>query len=81
MTTDKRKLTDLELDQRVRDRLLASGAITAEEIAAYQAGLQDVESQSEIVPYDQPAVGASRGGGMVEHLADDDDDDDGEGLE
>jgi len=79
--TDKRKLTDLELDQRVRERLLASGAIKPEEIEAYQAGLPDLESQAETVPYDQPALGgASRHAGVVE-LPADDDDDDNEGLE
>lgn len=79
MTTDKRKLSDLELDQRVRERLLASGAIKAEDIEAYHASLPDLDAQAETVPYDQPAVGASRGGGMIEHH--DDDDDDSEGLE
>ncbi len=77
MTTDKRKLSDLELDQRVRERLLASGAIKAEDIEAYHAGLPDLEGQADIVPYDQPALGASRGGSIIEHH----DDDDGEGLE
>ncbi len=81
--TEKRKLTGLELDQRVRERLLANGTITPEEIDAYQAGLPDLESQAETVPYDQPALGgASRHQSMVElPVDDDDDDDDNEGLE
>ena len=83
-TAEQRRLTDLELDQRVRDRLVASGVIKPEEIEAYLAGLPDLEAQAETLGYDQPAVGGPGGGHRADSLDDeddDDDDDDDEGLE
>ena len=66
MSTAGRKLTDLELDMRVRERLLASGAIKPEEIEAYTAALPDLEAQAETMPFDQPALGAGSGGHRAE---------------
>ncbi|AKT43367.1 hypothetical protein [Chondromyces crocatus] len=66
MTTSERKLTDLQLDTRVRERLLASGAITAADIEAYTAGLADVEAQAESIPFEQPALSSGFSAPRVE---------------
>lgn len=68
MTTSGRKLTDLELDVRVRERLLASGAITAEDIDAHTSTLPDLEEQYEALPFEQPALAAGAGARM-EHVS------------
>jgi len=57
-TAERRRMTDQQLDRRVRDRLLASGEVKAEDIEAYLEGLPDVEAQAEPMGHDQPALGA-----------------------
>jgi hypothetical protein len=68
---EKGKLTELELDRRVRERLLASGALGAETIEGYLASLPDLEEQAEALAIDQPALGASTQGPRVEPALDD----------
>lgn len=72
-TVDRQRLTDQELDLRVRERLLASGAVKHEDIEAYLASLPDVESQAETMGYDQPALGASSNASRPEATASSDD--------
>jgi len=55
---DKGKLTDMDLDRRVRERLLASGELDPVTIESYLARLPDMEEHSELLPFDQPALGA-----------------------
>jgi hypothetical protein len=69
-------ITELELDLRVRDRLLASGALKPEAVEAYLAGLPDMASQAEGMGIDQPALGSSSHGSRIEPALDD-----GEGNE
>ncbi|WP_437620757.1 hypothetical protein [Sorangium sp. So ce1151] len=68
---EKGKLTELQLDRRVRERLLASGTLSAGTIESHLAGLQDLEEHSEMVTVDQPALGASTHGSRVEPELDD----------
>ena len=49
-------------DLRVRERMLASGALDPKVLERYLAELPDLEAQSEEIPFDQPAVGRSSGG-------------------
>jgi hypothetical protein len=65
------KVNELDLDLRVRDRLMASGALKPEAIEAYLASLQDVEAQSEAIPIDQPALGSTSHSSRVEPALDD----------
>ncbi|WP_437895051.1 hypothetical protein [Sorangium sp. So ce124] len=69
---EKGKLTELQLDRRVRERLLASGTLSAGTIEAHLAGLPDLEEQAEGIAVDQPALGASAQGSRVEPDLDDD---------
>ncbi len=68
---EKGKLTELDLDRRVRERLLASGTLSAATIEAHLASLPDLEAQSESLAIDQPALGASTHGARVEPELDD----------
>lgn len=68
---EKGKLTDIELDRRVRERLLGSGTFDAPTIAAYLANLPDLEEHSEAIGIDQPALGASSHGRGDADLDDD----------
>lgn len=68
---DKGKLTELQLDRRVRERLLASGTLSAATIEAHLASLLDQEEQAEAIAVDQPALGASAHGSRVEPELDD----------
>jgi len=61
---DKNNLTDMDLDLRVRERHLASGALDQSTIENYLAALTDLEGQYEPLPYEQPALGRSQGDGM-----------------
>ena len=73
---DSGKLTEVELDLRVRERLLASGALKPEAVEAHLAGLPDLASQAEATGVDQPALGHGHHGSRHEPALDD-----GEGLE
>jgi hypothetical protein len=73
---ERRKLTELELDLRIRDRLMASGALKPEDMEGYLAGLPDLEAQAEKMNIDQPALGAAPGASRVDTAAAD-----SEGLE
>jgi hypothetical protein len=44
-------------DLRVRERLLASGALDPKVVERYLADLPDLEAHAEKMPYEQPAVG------------------------
>jgi hypothetical protein len=70
------KLNELDLDLRVRDRLMASGALKPEAIEGYLAGLPDVEAHCEAMAIDQPALGSGSHSSRVEPALDDN-----EGLE
>jgi hypothetical protein len=70
---EKGKLTEIELDRRVRERLLGAGTLDAATIETYLANLPDLEEHSEALGIDQPALGASSHG----HRGDPDLDDDG----
>ena len=56
-----KKLTAWDLDMRVRDRHLASGALDPKALEQHLAELPDLEAQAEAIPFEQPAVGRSGG--------------------
>ena len=58
---EKGKLTELQLDRRVRERLLASGTLSTGIIQGHLASLPDLDEQAEGIAVDQPALGASGG--------------------
>jgi hypothetical protein len=68
---EKGKLTEMELDRRVRERLLASGALDTATIEAYLANLSDLEEQAESMPIEQPALGAGSRASRIEAELDD----------
>ncbi|WP_437673274.1 hypothetical protein [Sorangium sp. So ce131] len=68
---EKGKLTELDLDRRVRERLLASGRLSAETIEGHLSSLPDLEEQSESMAIDQPALGPSTHTPRVEPELDD----------
>ncbi|WP_437588034.1 hypothetical protein [Sorangium sp. So ce1000] len=68
---EKGKLTELQLDRRVRERLLASGTLSAGIVEAHLSSLPDLEEQAEGIAVDQPALGASAQGSRVEPELDD----------
>jgi len=70
------KLTELELDLRVRERLMSSGTLKAETVEAYLAGLPDMASHAESMGVDQPALSHGSYGSRHEPALDD-----GEGFE
>jgi hypothetical protein len=73
---ERRKLTDVELDLRIRDRLLASGALNPEDMEGYLAGLPDLAAQADAMNVDQPALGPPMSGSRADAAVDD-----SEGLE
>lgn len=68
---EKGKLTELDLDRRVRERLLASGTLSAATIESHFASLPDLEEQAEGIAIDQPALGGSTHAPRVEPELDD----------
>ena len=56
-TTDKGKQAGWTYDLRVRDRLLASGALEAKVVERHLAELPDLEAHAETVLIEQPALG------------------------
>lgn len=56
MKNEKTKLPDTVLDIRVRDRLLASGALDPKVLEQHLAELPDLEAESEPLQFDQPAL-------------------------
>ncbi|WP_437925803.1 hypothetical protein WMF37_43190 [Sorangium sp. So ce291] len=68
---EKGKPTELDLDRRVRERLLASGTLSAGTIESHLASLPDLEEHAEMIAVDQPALGASTHGSRVEPELDD----------
>jgi hypothetical protein len=68
---ERRKLTELELDLRIRDRLLASGALKPEEMEGYLAGLPDLAAQADAMNVDQPALGLPLSASRADAAADD----------
>jgi hypothetical protein len=57
--SEKGKLTPQDLDLRVRDRHLAAGVFDHKTIERHLSELADVETQSEVLAIDQPALGGS----------------------
>ncbi|WP_437632097.1 hypothetical protein [Sorangium sp. So ce854] len=68
---EKGKLTELHLDRRVRERLLASGTLSAATVESHFASLPDLEEQAEAIAIDQPALGGSTHAPRVEPELDD----------
>ncbi|WP_437732234.1 hypothetical protein [Sorangium sp. So ce1335] len=68
---EKGKLTELHLDRRVRERLLASGTLGAATIESHLASLPDLEEHAEAIAIDQPALGGSTHAPRVEPELDD----------
>ena len=60
---EKGKLTAWDLDLRVRDRHLGSGALDPKLLERHLAELPDLEGHAESIPFEQPAVGRSGGDG------------------
>ena len=52
-----------KFDVRVRERLMKSGRLTAEELTRQLSTLQDVEENGVAIELDQPALGRSDGSG------------------
>jgi len=59
-----KKLTAWDVDLRVRDRHLASGALDPKALEQHLAELPDLEPLAESIPFEQPAVGRSGGDGQ-----------------
>jgi hypothetical protein len=55
MKADKRQAAWI-YDLRVRERLLASGALDPKAVERYLAELPDLEGHAEEIPFDQPAL-------------------------
>ena len=58
-----KKLTAWDVDIRVRERHLASGALDPKALERYLAELPDVDGHADSLPFDQPAVGRPGGDG------------------
>ncbi|MEZ4301647.1 MAG: hypothetical protein R3B70_42325 [Polyangiaceae bacterium] len=56
MKSDKTKPNEQQLDTRVRDRMLASGALDPKALEQHLAELPDLESKAETVQIEQPAL-------------------------
>lgn len=54
---EKAKQAAWTFDLRVRDRMLASGALDPKNLERHLAELPDLEANAETLPFDQPAVG------------------------
>ena len=57
MKTDNGKQGAWTYDLRVRDRMLASGALEAKALEKHLTELPDLEAQADSLPYEQPALG------------------------
>jgi hypothetical protein len=62
-TTDKSKQSAWMYDLRVRERMLASGALDPKTLERFLAELPDLEGHYESLPFDQPALGRSSSDG------------------
>jgi hypothetical protein len=67
VTSEKGKLGALELDLRVRERMLNKGVLEPKVLEQFLAALPDLEAQAVTIDVPQPAL---------EGIEDDDDDDD-----
>jgi hypothetical protein len=56
---EKAKPNRFELDRRVRDRHLASGALDEKTVERHLAELPDLEAHAETIPFEQPALRAT----------------------
>ena len=72
VTMEKGKLGALELDLRVRERMVAKGVLEPKVLEKLLAELPDREAQAVTIDVPQPALAGS----MVDDDDDDDDDDD-----
>lgn len=59
-----KKLTAWDVDLRVRERNLASGALDPKALERYLAELPDLEGHADALPFEQPALGRSSGDGQ-----------------
>lgn len=62
MKTDKSRASAWQFDLRVRERLLASGALDPKAVEQYLAELPDLEGEAESLGLDQPALSGSSDG-------------------
>jgi hypothetical protein len=60
-TGDKSKQAAWMYDLRVRERMLASGALDPKTLERFLTELPDLEGHYESLPFDQPALGRSGG--------------------
>lgn len=60
---DKGKLTEWDLDRRVRERHVVSGALDPKVLERHLAELPDLEGHVESILFEQPAVGRPGGDG------------------
>lgn len=60
---EKGRMTAQDLDLRVRDRHLTSGALEPKAVERYLSELPDLEGQAESLPIDQPALSGGHGDG------------------
>ena len=56
MKHEKGKMTDADLDKRVRERLLANGKLEPKTLERHLAELPDLDGLAETIPYEQPAL-------------------------
>ena len=56
-----KKLTAWDVDLRVRERNLASGALDPKALERHLAELPDLEAYADSLPFEQPALGRSGG--------------------
>ncbi len=61
--TEKGKTPEWLFDLRVRERLLAAGSLDPKVLERHLAELPDLADKAEDLPFDQPALDASRGAG------------------
>ena len=59
-----KKLTAWDVDLRVRERNLISGALDPKALERYLAELPDLEGHADTLPFEQPALGRSSGDGQ-----------------
>jgi hypothetical protein len=58
---EKGRMNAQDLDVRIRDRQLASGALDPKAMERYITELPDLEGQAESLPIDQPALSGGHG--------------------
>ena len=74
MKSGERKITDADLDLRVRERNVTRGVLEPKALEKYLAELPDVSAHADTVTIDQPALS-----GEYDDDEDDEDDEDDDG--